>query len=306
MKKWIIRFSILIVMVFIISAVWYTFPKQITKTVSGMSYQLGTDDILENIEIHIDGKFKRNFTGEKTFDGKIDIREKDSPIKDDPDLRGVNLAFRDNKATMFYFFDKNSQGRLIPGGQWYGEIYINEDFSQFTIAKYDEDSRWSESNGLMITAPASTREESINISKNLMKGVYSLENIWEYSGTIFKEDPMFKIFSYFPYEENLETWGYDKVGKEYSLSFFYKDIDEMKPEKEWQEIVLSNAAYTFALVENVVEVTFEFSEEHTYTLSKEELEKTYGQKIDFANEVALIKFIRESIEDEQKMSELWR
>lgn len=55
----------------------------------------------------------------------------------------------------------NNAGRLAPDIYNYGLIYINDDFTQFTIALFTDghSGTWSPSDGLMITAPAKDRVE---------------------------------------------------------------------------------------------------------------------------------------------------
>jgi hypothetical protein len=57
----------------------------------------------------------------------------------------------------------------------YGQIFINEDFSQFTIRKYEIEETtayssrgsWNPEDGYMLSAPAQNREEALSISNEL-------------------------------------------------------------------------------------------------------------------------------------------
>ncbi|MEH6938379.1 hypothetical protein V7056_11020, partial [Bacillus sp. JJ664] len=55
----------------------------------------------------------------------------------------------------------------------YGTLYIGNDFSQFTILIFEKESKgsngWSAGDGIMISAPAKSREEALSISNHLMK-----------------------------------------------------------------------------------------------------------------------------------------
>jgi hypothetical protein len=154
-----------------LSLVWYTFPKTLSHTLQGFAYQLGNEEVVEKVTIKIDGKFKRSLTGERTFKGTIDIEGEDIPVP--LEERTLELVFNDNNmGSIVYSYVENAVPRLYS----YGFIFINEDFTQFTIAKYEKDvgedfgGTWTSSDGLMITAAANTREQALSISKKLMSG----------------------------------------------------------------------------------------------------------------------------------------
>lgn len=168
-KKGLIIFGIsLLVLLEISFFVWYYSPKPINRTLEGVAYQLGEDNkSVEPVVIRVNGEFKRNFDATKTFSGRIDIEE-DEEIPIPYEERELTIRFRDYRGSFDY-------GRFISGSYLYGTIYINSDFTELTIAKYTphpEDSNrggWNSGDGLMISAPASSREEALHISNELMK-----------------------------------------------------------------------------------------------------------------------------------------
>ncbi|MFN7253395.1 MAG: hypothetical protein ACK4M9_21880 [Anaerobacillus sp.] len=159
-----------------LSLVWYTFPKTHSHTLQGVSYQLGNEEFVEKVTIKIDGKFKKSLTGERTFKGTIDIEGEDIPVP--LEERTLELVFNDNIfkddyfASIVYSSVKNAVPRLYS----YGFIFINKDFTQLTIVKFNKDNgedfggTWSAYDGLMITAPVDTREQALSISNALMSG----------------------------------------------------------------------------------------------------------------------------------------
>lgn len=161
-----------IIISLIIFTIWYTFPKQHTTTFEGVSYQLGEEDSYENVVIHVDGKLQKSFTGKKTFIGTIEIEGDEMPVP--PQERTLELVFEgDNRGIMSYgYVGENAEPKIYS----YGLIYINRDFSEFTIAKYEKEDEndwggnWTGDDGLMITAPATDRETALRISNDLMKG----------------------------------------------------------------------------------------------------------------------------------------
>lgn len=163
-----IGFVVITLVILII--IWYFYPKQIHKTYEGVSFQLGSENNeLTQVDIEIEGVLKRSLTGNLKFKGTIDIEDEYIPIP--IDKRELNINFNNNMGTINYHI--LHQG--APLSFSYGLIFINNNFEQFTIAKWSIDANdssrgsWRMDNGLLITAPAKNRDEALEISNELMK-----------------------------------------------------------------------------------------------------------------------------------------
>ncbi|RCW63383.1 hypothetical protein DFR57_11850 [Saliterribacillus persicus] len=179
-KRKIITF---IIVILILLEVWYLLPKPITETYQGGSYQLGGNTNFEKIIIDIDGTFRNTLTSDQTFNGTITVEGEDLPVAKDE--RQLELQFEneiEGSPMMYFTYSVDESGNVGPGIYNYGYIYINKDFSQFTIKKYgqkEEGKSWSGSDGMMITAPATNREEAIEISDQLIESYKRVGDTFE-------------------------------------------------------------------------------------------------------------------------------
>lgn len=155
--------------VFLIVDRW---PKEVVLTLDGVEYQLGKEnrDHLKPVTIRIDGKVTKNFFGKPRFKGTIDIEGEEIPVP--KDQRELNIPFvRHGWGAMIYAYLDNGDAKLYS----YGTVFFNEAFNQITILKYDrreggEGKRgWRAEDGLMITAPSTTRKEALQIANTLMQ-----------------------------------------------------------------------------------------------------------------------------------------
>jgi regulator of replication initiation timing len=151
---------------------WNFYPKHYKETLNGVYYQLGKKDVSENIKIHIEGKLRNHLFGDKKFDGTVKFEGEMVPriSKNRGDLE---LWYEKGFGVINSFYRTDENGVLKPDIYHYGIVYINDDFTQFTIKVNsrdtdDDQGSWSEENGLMITAPADNREEAIEISDELI------------------------------------------------------------------------------------------------------------------------------------------
>lgn len=177
-KKGLLALGIGLLVVFEISFfVWYYSPKPINRTFEGIAYQLGEENkgVIEPVVIHVNGQFKRNFDTNKTITGRMDIEE-EGEIPIPYDKRELTIRLSDQSGIISYF-DHGFKSHF------YGSIYINSDLTELTIAKYTPHpenpnrSGWNGRDGLMISAPASSREEALHISNELMKPHYRGMNL---------------------------------------------------------------------------------------------------------------------------------
>lgn len=164
-------FAVLIVGLVIFS-IWHFTPKRYNKTLNGILYQLGNEDLSEKISLHLDGKLHRQINGKITFKGTIEIDGPGVPAIPKDRTEIVFEYHGGNRSLLFTGFriiDDN--GRVVPDLYNYGWVYTDNSFSQFTIALFTDGdaSTWSPSHGLTITAPAYDKTEALNISQKLME-----------------------------------------------------------------------------------------------------------------------------------------
>jgi hypothetical protein len=180
MKKKIIVSVIIIIVIFI---GWYLFPKHYSETLQGVYYQLGDTEISENLTIHLDGKLQNYITGKKSFEGTIDFETDGIQIV--PEDR-TNLQLIINLGEQGTIFSNHRNGKeTILDLYMVGAVYASEDFSEITIMVNSIDSKgnsgsWSGSDGYIISVPADTREEALNISEELIPHVKRQGNSFIY------------------------------------------------------------------------------------------------------------------------------
>ena len=160
MRRKMIATGITIMLVIVAISIWITLPKQHDRTLQGTYYQLGNEEGIKEVTIHIDGEIRRNVFQGMTFEGILDIEDEEIPVPKGE--RNVTIKFDDdNRGVIVYAGFRNGE----PYTQSYGSIFANDDFSKITILKES----WDSEKGYMITAPAKDYSEVINISNELMK-----------------------------------------------------------------------------------------------------------------------------------------
>ncbi len=142
-------------------------PRNIQREFLGVQIKAGKEnsETLEYVSLYFDGRFQKAFLTQASFVGYVvlesngDVAEGEVNIRFHPELGGH---------LVFYSTDSSVQNNI-------GSIFIDSNFKQVTITvaePVEEDlnkTHWSSSDGLIICAPASTREEAIIISNDLMK-----------------------------------------------------------------------------------------------------------------------------------------
>lgn len=156
-KKYIIRLSILLVIIAVLSlCIYYSWPRNININYDGVKYQAANQNTYENVKVNVEGKLRKKlFSGEADFNGKI--------IVDGITLDYSNypLTFT-NKGTGV--LDSIKSGNIIT----YGSIIISNSFDNFTIMIY-ENGEWSSKDGWLISAPCRNRKEAEATSNLLFK-----------------------------------------------------------------------------------------------------------------------------------------
>lgn len=163
----ILLFSLICLTIFI---VWYSLPKEVNMTFNGYLYGLGDkkQSVNGKVDIIVKGKLRKKIFNHDRFKGLIEIKG------------DVPHYIRINQKEVEIVFDEDNSGLIVLNNafNWlnfttYGTLYINNKFSQLTILIFkneaNESNGWSAGDGMMISAPANTREEALSISNHLMK-----------------------------------------------------------------------------------------------------------------------------------------
>jgi len=164
--------KIILIALIIISVctIYIYYPRTVDRNFQGLIYRLGTDNVgsEKQINIIVKGKMYRSLSLSKRFKGTIECEGYEIPIPKDYNLD--IFFYKSNSGYIYYNIDQGLSLDIT-----FGRIYINKDFSKFTIAviEYTDESRraggWSGEDGLMITAPCTSRSEALDISNELMK-----------------------------------------------------------------------------------------------------------------------------------------
>ncbi|MFC4099048.1 hypothetical protein [Paenibacillus xanthanilyticus] len=147
-------------------------PKPIQTTFHGVKYRLGTEHVerADPVTIRVDGRLMTSLSGKKRFAGTIRIDGIRLPVPEDQQM--LDIRFKDNGVGIMrveYLENKGKRGEG-PRAFAFGSIDINEDFSAFSIAVAEQDgstASWNYEDGIMISAPASSRSEAVQLTKRL-------------------------------------------------------------------------------------------------------------------------------------------
>ena len=171
MSKLRIKIIIVVIIFLAIAIFWYFYPKNYNKTLKGVFYSLEDENISENVKVHMDGKLQNYLFGKRKFEGKVELEGNNIPEVKGIDETGLELWAEDRFGVLTSYGSVDEEGNYKPSVHFYGFVYVNKDFSQLTImiTPEDESGLWSETEQLVITAPAGNRDEAIEISNKLME-----------------------------------------------------------------------------------------------------------------------------------------
>lgn len=162
--------------------VYKMFPRSIDVTLTGVKYQLGTTGEKAGTEpatVIIHGKLYEKLNGNRTFKGEVNIVGEQIPVPLDQ-RKLVILFAKDGWGAISYPYFIYDERGAVESAEIYPshQIFANKDFTQVSLLIVDnihnskgENSQtvWNAENGLMLTAPATTREEALSISNQLMR-----------------------------------------------------------------------------------------------------------------------------------------
>lgn len=153
------------------------YPKEVNINAQGIKYRLGTELVESEklIQVQIEGKLHKSFNGERKFEGTINIEGEEIPVP--LDQRKLTILFADDGwgviTYTLYKFKYNGAIQSVDHFQ-YGQLVINNDFTKATIFVDDQSeivdgngSGWNSNNGQMITVPASSRTEAIQLTNEI-------------------------------------------------------------------------------------------------------------------------------------------
>ena len=160
-KRIIIRVSILLIIIGILvsfTARW----RDIDITLHGVQFRIGDSDSIEEKTITIQGRYWRYLFRADRFEGRIEIEGYDITLND----LAWRISFPNNSNWGSILNYLSPYGRRGFWTEHFGRIYITPWFSSVVI-RFFEENRWSTEDGIIIVAPASNREEAIDIAKEM-------------------------------------------------------------------------------------------------------------------------------------------
>lgn len=157
--------------------VWYTLPKEINQSFDGILYGLGEkkNSVNGKVKISVQGKMRNKIFNQVRFKGTIDIKGEVPPFVK-IDKKEIEIVFNDDYNGLIILNDYSNWLDFTT----YGTLYESDDFSKLTILVFEKESKgsngWSAGDGVMISAPAKSREEALSISNHLMKKILNGKN----------------------------------------------------------------------------------------------------------------------------------
>ena len=186
-RMMLIGIIVIIITICVAWMVYITFPRSVNVTLTGLKYQLGAEGknaSTEQATVVIQGKLYTNLKSERIFKGEVNILGEQIPVP--ADQRNLEIHFADEGwGVMAYpYFHYDQRGATVGSGTYTSHmLFANKDFSHVTLLLNISDNKnlaqkpedgveqtviWNSSNGYMISAPASTREEALALSNKLM------------------------------------------------------------------------------------------------------------------------------------------
>ncbi|WMJ23973.1 hypothetical protein RBG61_04700 [Paludicola sp. MB14-C6] len=140
----------------------FPIPRKIDKIVPAFEWQNGNANYQKQTQIKIKGIYKDYLFRRDTFKGTICIDGYDYTSDGTHELRP--FTFFNNDAHLQYMDKKTFYFKSL------GTIYRNPNWDKTLICVYKElegRREWSEDDGIIISAPATTREEAMKVVDNI-------------------------------------------------------------------------------------------------------------------------------------------
>jgi hypothetical protein len=156
------KFIILAIILFVVFGLVYFYPKKINKEYSGIQYRIGNDSYEEQTDITVNGYITRGLLQGDRFQGSIQIGEKE--------LAKLDMRLSDNHGAFLLYYDEAS-------GDFnsYGHMYMDNSRKKISISIFESNDlekgkkSWSSKDGLIISAPAKSINEAIEITNELIR-----------------------------------------------------------------------------------------------------------------------------------------
>ncbi|MBH1942159.1 hypothetical protein I5677_14750 [Mobilitalea sibirica] len=160
-RKNVLRIIIVLILLLIASYFFYIYPREIYEEYNGIYYKLGDSTFSEKITVKLEGYLENSLGEGAKFTGTLQLGNQ---ILE----KSLILQSKDGIGIIRYF-DKDTQDYVT-----YGTLYskaIKEGFTISILGIDDNGERgsWSSGDGYMISAPASNREEALELSNQLME-----------------------------------------------------------------------------------------------------------------------------------------
>lgn len=158
---------------------FYTRDHSVDLTIHGIEYQLGTENShhVRPESVHLKGTWSRSLKGIRTYQGTIHFASDPEPVPQE--IREATVHFDQNGygAITYGFIETTPLGEVKPRTYFDGGLFANSDFSSVAfmiMEKVESDDgssggHWNGGDGLMFAGPATTREQALNLSNELMK-----------------------------------------------------------------------------------------------------------------------------------------
>ncbi len=168
-KKWWLS---LVLLGAVGAACFLYWPKQVHLDAQGVKYHLGETNAghEEFVQVKIDGEVWIDWKGIPTFSGTIDTGDDRLELTEDQRKVKVKLnGIAGNNLISYGGFDANTG----PFTFVYGRLYADKSFQNVTLNIFEETegggSGWGSDSGLMVSAPASSRTEALEVANTLIK-----------------------------------------------------------------------------------------------------------------------------------------
>jgi hypothetical protein len=169
MKQKIVNSVVIIIIVAVMIALLFPWPKEFNREFTGVKYQIGVngENYYEIVKVSFIGEYHESYFGliEDRYTGLIQIEGVDIYKENDR----FELQISENKSTVI------TQRCFIPAQMvmkefFYGKLYFSEELDSLVIELFDDyDSpRVNRENGFIIAAPAVNKAEAVEIAYNLI------------------------------------------------------------------------------------------------------------------------------------------
>ncbi|WP_341281205.1 DUF4825 domain-containing protein [Paenibacillus sp. FSL H8-0537] len=133
------------------------------------------------------------------------------------------------------------------------------------------------------------------------------EDLFKFKNTLIgSNSAVGQIVHQLPANDKLDKMMLETEQEPYGLSLNYKNDNNPLSPDDWEQTIVYNASFIFALIPNVDRITFTV-EEKTYVIHREFLQKWYDGHVlvEFESTNDLKEFIGKYISDQQKMDQLF-